>query len=48
MRYGAEDLAAELGSSFDLVEAMRHEHCTPTGDIHPLTYALFRVRPLEE
>ena len=40
-RYSAEMLAAELGSEFRLVEAMRHEHQTPWGAVQPFVYARF-------
>ncbi|HXY31521.1 MAG TPA: class I SAM-dependent methyltransferase [Gemmatimonadaceae bacterium] len=47
VRYGPEDLAAELGSSFELVDRMHHVHATPSGERQPLSYALFRARNLE-
>lgn len=40
-RYSADRLAAELGSEFRLVEAMRHEHQTPWGVTQPFVYARF-------
>jgi uridine phosphorylase len=40
-RYSSDMLAAELGSDFHLVEAMRHEHQTPWGAIQPFVYARF-------
>ena len=41
-RYSADMLAAELGSAFRLVEAMRHEHQTPWGAVQPFVYARFQ------
>ncbi len=44
-RYSADALAAELGSAFRLVEAMRHDHRTPWGAVQPFVYARFEREP---
>jgi SAM-dependent methyltransferase len=38
-RYSAEMIASTLGSDFDMVEALRHVHQTPTGAQQAFTFA---------
>jgi uridine phosphorylase/SAM-dependent methyltransferase len=42
VRYSAEDLAAELGGEFRLLESLRHEHHTPSAHVQPFIYCRFR------
>jgi hypothetical protein len=37
-RYSAEDLVAELGDAFDLLETRRETHVTPKGASQPFTW----------
>ena len=39
VRYDGPGIAAAIGPSFALVEAVRHEHVTPTGKVQPFTFA---------
>ena len=41
-RYGAQDLAGELGSGWKLISQDREEHRTPAGAIQPFTWAALR------
>ncbi|HEX7604593.1 MAG TPA: class I SAM-dependent methyltransferase [Polyangiaceae bacterium] len=41
VRYDGPGLAAALGPSFALIEAIRHEHVTPAGKVQPFTFARF-------
>ena len=41
MRYSAEELHAELGDSFTLVQQKRESHLTPTGVTQQFLYCLF-------
>jgi hypothetical protein len=41
-RYSPETLAAELGHEFQLVEALTHDHRTPSGSVQPFIYARFQ------
>jgi len=41
-RYDADDLVAELGEGFDLVEARRELHTTPGGATQPFTWVVLR------
>ena len=45
VRYSADDLAAEMGASFQLLASEREEHRTPSGAVQPFTYCLFRQSP---
>ncbi len=40
-RYSAEMIASMLGSNFEIVEALRHVHQTPTGGQQAFTFARF-------
>lgn len=42
IRYSPEQLHAELGPGFRLVESARHDHRTPAGLTQAFTYCLFR------
>jgi trans-aconitate methyltransferase len=44
-RYGAQELAAELGSQWRLISQNREEHVTPAGAIQPFTWAALVKRP---
>ncbi len=39
VRYDGPAIAAALGPSFSLVEALRHEHVTPAGKVQSFTFA---------
>ncbi|CAN5924723.1 class I SAM-dependent methyltransferase [soil metagenome] len=41
VRYDGPALAAALGPSLTLIEALRHEHVTPAGRVQPFTFARF-------
>ncbi len=41
-RYGAADLAAELGEGFTLVDTRRAEHHTPWDSVQPFTWVVLR------
>jgi len=41
-RYEPEDLAAELGPAFRLVESLREEHTTPAGKMQAFQYSRFQ------
>lgn len=41
-RYGADDLAALLGSEWRLVETAREDHTTPGGRVQPFTWCHFQ------
>lgn len=41
-RYEPDELAAELGPAFRLVESVREEHATPAGKTQAFQYSLFR------
>ena len=42
-RYAAEDLAAALGTGFELVETRREVHVTPRGTQQPFTWVAARL-----
>ena len=42
-RYAAEDLAAALGTGFELVETRREAHVTPRGTQQPFTWVAARL-----
>jgi SAM-dependent methyltransferase len=42
-RYAPEELHAQFGSDFRLVESAREEHRTPAGAVQPFTYCLCRL-----
>lgn len=42
MHYSPASLAAELGSEFQLVDAVSHEHHTPWGSVQSFVYTSFR------
>jgi trans-aconitate methyltransferase len=42
VRYSEEDLAAELGSDFELVKSQRETHVTPWGSEQAFVYCLFQ------
>ena len=44
VRYSPEQLHAELGPEFRIVDSVRHEHQTPGGRMQAFTYCLFRRR----
>jgi trans-aconitate methyltransferase len=44
-RYGAQDLAGELGSRWALIAQSREEHPTPAGATQPFTWAALRRQP---
>lgn len=41
-RYGADELAGQLGSTWTLITGVREEHITPAGATQPFTWAAFR------
>jgi hypothetical protein len=41
-RYDAATLVSELGPTFRLVRALRHEHQTPSGAVQPFTFVVAR------
>ena len=43
-RFGANELHAEFGSRFELVDSCREHHTTPTGAIQVFQYCLCRLR----
>jgi trans-aconitate methyltransferase len=45
MRYDAESLSQALGAAFELVEARRHKHTTPSGSEQRFQFSLFRRAP---
>jgi len=46
-RYSPESLAAELGSEFRLVDAVRQEHRTPSGAVQSFVYSRFTRMPAQ-
>lgn len=46
-RYSGEALQAELGPGFTLVDALRDEHRTPSGQVQPFTCCRFRRAPTQ-
>jgi SAM-dependent methyltransferase len=47
MRYSAETLAAELGSTFRLIDSLTDEHHTPMGGVQQFLYSRFLRGALE-
>jgi hypothetical protein len=43
-RYDPDELHAEFGSDFRLLESAKEEHVTPWGTVRPFTYCMCRVR----
>ncbi len=43
-RYAPQELLAEFGSGFELLESAREEHRTPAGAVQPFTYCVCRVK----
>jgi 2-polyprenyl-3-methyl-5-hydroxy-6-metoxy-1,4-benzoquinol methylase len=43
VRYAPEELHAQFGSDFQMLESAREEHHTPAGAIQPFVYCLCRV-----
>lgn len=43
-RYSAENLLARLGSAFEPVEALSHDHVTPAGAVQNFMFAVLRRR----
>lgn len=45
VRYDSNDLHAEFGSTFRLLDSTREDHRTPAGAVQPFVYCLCRVEP---
>ena len=46
VRYRAEQLQAEFGGQFVLIEQEKEYHRTPSGAVQPFVYCRFRKRPM--